>query len=139
MTLYNTKCSRQFFAVLAAAELLHHGARHLITTAFERIIKLLNFENYQPYSSMLGINVLYLNRTELATDEDKANKLVYWAELFKAKTWEDLKALIKQNPSFEEVATVMYNSNIQSEEKTIMQAHQRFRDYQRAMYNNGYV
>ena len=31
----------------------------------------------------------------------------------------------------------MYNSNIQSEEKTILEAHQRFLDLQRAHYLNG--
>lgn len=31
----------------------------------------------------------------------------------------------------------MYNSNIQSEEKTILEAHQRFLDYQHAQYMNG--
>ncbi len=31
----------------------------------------------------------------------------------------------------------MYNSNIQSEEKTILEAHQRFMDFQHAQYLNG--
>ena len=34
-----------------------------------------------------------LTQTELATEEDKANRIDYWARLFKAKTWEDLKML----------------------------------------------
>ena len=98
---------------------------------------LLNIKNFHPYSSMLGINVLYLNHTDLATDEDKANNLVYWAELFRVNTWEELKALSTHDSAFEEVATVMYNSNIQSEEKTILEAHQRFLDFQHAQYLNG--
>lgn len=97
----------------------------------------LNIKNFHPYSSMLGINVLYLNHTDLATDEDKANNLVYWAELFRVNTWEELKALSTHDSAFEEVATVMYNSNIQSEEKTILEAHQRFLDFQHAQYLNG--
>ena len=97
----------------------------------------LNIKNFHPYSSMLGINVLYLNHTDLATDEDKANNLVYWAELFRVNSWEELKALSTRDSAFEEVATVMYNSNIQSEEKTILEAHQRFLDFQHAQYLNG--
>ncbi len=100
---------------------------------------LLNEKNFHPYSSMLGINVLYLNHTDLATDEDKANDLVYWAELFQAATWEKLKDLSTHDSAFEEVATVMYNSNIQSQEKTLMEAHQRFLDYQNALYQNGFI
>ena len=33
----------------------------------------------------------------------------------------------------------MYNSNIQSQEKTLMEAHQRFLDYQNALYQNGLI
>ena len=88
---------------------------------------------------MLGVNVLYLNHTDLATDKDIANDLVYWAKLFQATTWEELKALSTHDSAFEEVATVMYNSNIQSQEKTLMEAHQRFLDYQNALYQNGVI
>ena len=50
---------------------------------------LLNLKNHIPYSSMLNLNVLYLNKTDIATEEDKNNNLVYWAELFKATKRED--------------------------------------------------
>ena len=66
--------------------------------------EILNVKNHQPYSSLLRINVLYLDQTELAIDEDIANDLVHWAKLFKATTWEDIKSLANGNPTFEEVA-----------------------------------
>lgn len=34
-------------------------------------------------------NLFILYQIELATDEDKAYQIDYWARLFKAKTWED--------------------------------------------------
>ena len=86
----------------------------------------LNIRNYQPYSTMLSLNVLYLNCTDLATDEDKANNLVYWAKLFQATTWDELKKLSTLNPDFEEVAAIMYKSNIQSQERTLFEAHQKY-------------
>lgn len=48
---------------------------------------------------MIGVNVLQLDQTEIATQEDINNNLVYWANLFKATTWEDFKALAKDNPA----------------------------------------
>ncbi len=98
----------------------------------------LNVKNYQTYSSLLGINVLYLDQTELATAEDKDNKLDYWAKLFKATTWEELKAIVKNNPYLEEVAKTMYSTNVIPQEKTLLEAEQRARHIQRCMYENGY-
>ena len=46
--------------------------------------------------------MLQLNHTDLATKADIDNNLVYWANLFKATTWEDFKALAKDNPAIEE-------------------------------------
>ncbi len=88
--------------------------------------QLLNTKNHQPYTDYLSLNVLYLGQTELATEEDIQNGLLYWAELFKANTWEELKALCRREPGFEEVAIVMYNSNIQDQERTLFEAHQRY-------------
>jgi predicted transposase/invertase (TIGR01784 family) len=88
--------------------------------------ELLNTKNFQPYSSYLKLNVLYLNQTEIATQEDIDNGLVYWAKLFKTTKWEELKDLCSNNDAFKEVAQVMYSSNVQSQEKTIMEAHEKY-------------
>lgn len=100
--------------------------------------RILNTQNYRPYSTLLGINVLYLTQTELASNKDIDNGLVYWAKLFQATTWEDLKALINTRAEFEEVAKVMYNSNIQDQEKTLFEAHQKFVMDRMSAYDEGY-
>ena len=74
----------------------------------------LNTKNHQPYSTLLSLNVLYLNRTDLATEKDIKHDLVYWAKLFHTTTWEDLKDLCTAHHDFEEV------------EKTLFEAHQKF-------------
>ena len=100
----------------------------------------LNNKTHQPYSTLLGINVLYLKQINNATKEDKANGLVYWARLFQATTCEDLKKIVKEKPEFEEVAKIMYNSNlVQSQEKTLYEAHQKFIGYQNDLYESGYA
>ena len=55
--------------------------------------------------------MLDLNKTELATEEDKAYRIDYWARLFKAKTWEELKELGKDNEYLQEAADSIYKAN----------------------------
>ena len=52
-----------------------------------------------------------LTQTELATEEDHANKIDYWARLFKAKTWEEIKMLAQNNEYLEEAANSIYQAN----------------------------
>lgn len=97
-----------------------------------------NIKNHEPYSSMLNLNVLYLNQTDLATEDDRKNDLVYWAELFKATTWEDLIDLCNDRPEFEEVATAMYKTNTIPQERTIMEAHERYVLDKQAAFDTGF-
>ncbi len=64
--------------------------------------------------------------TEIATQEDMDNDLVYWAKIFKATYWDELRKLCEKSDTYREVAQVMYNSNIQSQEKTYMEAHEKY-------------
>ncbi len=70
--------------------------------------------------------MLYLNQTELATQEDIDNDLIYWAKIFKATDWDELRKLCSESDTFREVAQVMYKSNVQSQEKTYMEAHEKY-------------
>jgi hypothetical protein len=49
-----------------------------------------------------------LTHIELATEEDKAWKIDYWARLFTAKTWEDLKMITENDIHMEAAAKEMY-------------------------------
>ena len=50
------------------------------------------------YSSKFSIHVLDLTRIDLATAEDQNYEIDRWAKLFKAKTWEELRMIAKNNP-----------------------------------------
>ena len=52
-----------------------------------------------------------LNQIELATKEDKAYNIDYWARIFKAKTWEELKMFAKDNEYLQEAAESLYVAN----------------------------
>ena len=59
------------------------------------------------YSSKFAVNVLDLSHIELATDEDKDWNLDFWAKLFKAKTWEEIKMIAKDNEYFTEASNTL--------------------------------
>lgn len=60
------------------------------------------------YSSKITLHVLELGKEEFATEEDKAYRIDYWARLFKATTWEELKMLAKEQKVLESTVETMY-------------------------------
>ena len=58
---------------------------------------MMNEKNHHVFSRKLAISVLDLNQIENATEEDKAYQIDYWARLFKASTWEELKVLASES------------------------------------------
>ena len=71
----------------------------------------MNVKNFNTYSSKFVLSVVDLTKVELATEEDRAFRIDYWAKIFKAKTWEDLKMLVKDNEYLEEAANSLYVAN----------------------------
>ena len=93
---------------------------------FYSTYQLLNIKNHHLFSSKLTIGVVYLNQTNLATQDDKAYELDKWITLFKSKTWEELKMIAKENPQLAEATESLYHYN---NEDTI-----RFQCYAREDY-----
>ena len=58
---------------------------------------MLNLKDSHCYSDKFTLSVVDLTHIELATDEDKANQLDYWAKLFKATSWEEIRMISKNN------------------------------------------
>ena len=65
---------------------------------------MLNVKNHLVYSDKFQLSVVNLKQIKLATEEDKAYKIDYWAAVFKAKTWEEMRMLVKENEYLEEQA-----------------------------------
>lgn len=73
--------------------------------------KMMNVKNHHIFSDKFVLNVLDLTQIKLATDEDRLCELDHWAELFKAKTWEDLRMIAEKNQYMTEAAEEMYVRN----------------------------
>lgn len=63
------------------------------------------------YSSKFSIHVLDLTRIDLATAEDPNYEIDRWAKLFKAKTWEELRMIAKNNPDLLQASNDLYTVN----------------------------
>jgi DNA gyrase/topoisomerase IV subunit A len=55
--------------------------------------------------------VIELNSTDIATDDDIRSEMVTWVKLCKATTWEEIRMITKDNPSFESTAESIFISN----------------------------
>ena len=62
--------------------------------------ELLSTSHHTRYSSKFAIKVLSLNHLEAAGENEKndPNGLYFWAKLFRAKSWEELKMTAEDNP-----------------------------------------
>ena len=78
---------------------------------FYATYKLLNVKNHHIYSDKFILSVVDLTHIELATVEDKANQIDYWARLFKASSWEEVRMISKNNNYLSEASQALYELN----------------------------
>ena len=78
---------------------------------FYATYQMLNVKNHLLYSDKFTLSVVSLKHIDLATEEDKAYGIDYWAALFKAKTWEDLRMLAQNSEALQEAAANLYIAN----------------------------
>ena len=55
--------------------------------------------------------MLDLTQIDLATEEDKFYEIDRWAKLFKARTWEELRMVAKNNPDLLQASNDLYTVN----------------------------
>ena len=75
---------------------------------FYATYKMKNIKNNRIYTDKMWLSVVELNSIELATEEDRLHKIDQWAKLFKAKTWEELKAMATMDQYMESAVNTMY-------------------------------
>lgn len=81
------------------------------TPEFYATYKLQNVKTQEVYSDKFILSVVDLTQIELATEEDKLYQIDYWAKLFTAKTWEELKMIAENNTILSEATQTLYKLN----------------------------
>ncbi|MBE5948998.1 MAG: Rpn family recombination-promoting nuclease/putative transposase [Lachnospiraceae bacterium] len=103
---------------------------------FYAAYKVSNVKTHKIYSDKFILYVLNLNRSELATEEDRKYDIDCWAQLFKATDWEEIKMLAKKNSAIVEAANAMYDFTADSviREHCLMREEFQRRQLERAMW-----
>lgn len=76
---------------------------------FYATYKMMNVKNHHIYTDKFVLSVVNLKHVKLATQEDREWKLDYWAALFKATTWEELKMLAKESQILKDAVETIYD------------------------------
>ncbi len=81
------------------------------TPEFYATNMLMNIKSHKIFNDKFRLSVVDLSQIQLATEEDKSWNLDYWARLFKARTWEEVKMLAEKNEYLQEAAQSIYMAN----------------------------
>lgn len=98
--------------------ILDFNLKHL-TPEFYSEFQLMNTKNHEIYSDKFILRVLNLKTLEDDSIEKEPANLYYWAKLFKATTWEEIKMLASKNPDFED--TIVTMQELSADEKIRLQ------------------
>ena len=83
------------------------------------------------YSDLMKIQILSLDQTDLATQEDLSSGLVLWAKLFKLRKWSELEELSREmpdDPVVQEVIRTMNEVNADIKKRSLFEAQRKYRE-----------
>lgn len=84
-----------------------------------------------------GIPKFQNNQIHLATEENIACGLSYWARLFKAQTWEGLQMLASEYEVFENITDTMQKALADKKIRMECEARERYERDRTSLYNSG--
>ena len=93
----------------------------------------MNIKNHNVYTTKFNLYVVDLTQTKLATQEDVDTGLVYWTQVFKAKTWEELRQMAERNQELQEATEALYVYNQDEIVKEQCRARQDYYNHERGM------
>ena len=95
--------------------------------------RMMNIKNHNVYTTKFNLYVVDLTQTKLATQEDVDTGLVYWTQVFKAKTWEELRQMAERNQELQEATEALYVYNQDEIVKEQCRARQDYYNHERGM------
>ncbi len=93
--------------------------------------RMMNIKNHNVYTTKFNLYVVDLTKIELATQEDIDTGLVYWTQVFKAKTWEELRQMAERNQELQEATEALYVYNQDEIVKQQCRARQDYYNHER--------
>ena len=95
--------------------------------------RMMNIKNHNVYTTKFNLYVVDLTKIELATHEDVDTGLVYWTQVFKAKTWEELRQMAERNQELQEATEALYVYNQDEIVKEQCRARQDYYNHERGI------
>ena len=95
--------------------------------------RMMNIKNHNVYTTKFNLYVVDLTQIKLATQEDVDTGLVYWTQVFKAKTWEELRQMAERNQELQEATEALYVYNQDEIVKQQCRARQDYYNHERGM------
>ena len=95
--------------------------------------RMMNIKNHHVYTTKFNLYVVDLTQTKLATQEDVDTGLVYWTQVFNAKTWEELRQMAERNQELQEATEALYVYNQDEIVKEQCRARQDYYNHERGM------
>ena len=93
--------------------------------------QMMNIKNHNVYTTKFNLYVIDLTQIKLATQEDIDTGLVYWTQVFKAKTWEELRQMAERNQELQEATEALYVYNQDEIVKEQCRARQDYYNHER--------
>ena len=95
--------------------------------------RMMNIKNHNVYTTKFNLYVVDLTQIELATQEDVDTGLVYWTQVFKAKTWEELRQMVERHQELQEATEALYVYNQDEIVKEQCRARQDYYNHERGI------
>lgn len=110
---------------------LHIGILDFTPEDFPQVLYsnyfLYNPETKHKYSDKFGIYMLQLNQIGNPMDEKEKPEIYYWAQFFKAATWEEIKMLAQKNESINQGIVTLKQLTADEKMQMQMEARERYR------------
>lgn len=95
---------------------------------------LYNLKTLHKYSDKFGIYMLQLNQLGNPKDEENIPDIYHWAQLFKARTWEEIQMLAQKNEDIQQSIHTLQELTADEEMRMKMEARERYRmDFEAAV------
>ena len=88
---------------------------------------LYNLKTGHKYSDKFAIYMLQLNQLGNPKDERDIPEIYYWAQLFKAKTWEEIQMLAEKNECIKQSIVTLQELTADEKARMQMEARERYR------------
>lgn len=110
---------------------IHIGIMDFTPKDFPKVLYseyfLYNPKTSHKYSDKFGIYMLQLNQLGNPDDEKNMPELYYWAQLFKARTWEEIQMLAEKNKCIKESILTLQELTADEKAKMQMEVRERYR------------